>query len=88
MTLKLSLVFNVMFLGSFSALFQTVSSNGKFLNFLVRILIRKDNTDNKFLKRNFIQRNKKERGRKDKVLQILVQFAGTYLRKCPGNKVL
>ena len=26
--------------------------------------------------------------KKDKVLQILVQFAGTYLRECPGNKVL
>ena len=34
----------------------------------------------------FNKRNKKERDRKDKVLQILVQFAGTYLRECPGKK--
>ena len=27
-----------------------------------------------------------ESDRKDKVLQILVQFAGTYLRKFPVNK--
>ena len=26
--------------------------------------------------------------KKDKVLQILVQFAVTYLSECPGNKVL
>ena len=30
----------------------------------------------------------KERDRKDKVLQIFVQFAGTYPRECPENKVL
>ena len=73
MTLKPSLVFNwVMFLGGFSVYSLTVSSNGKFHSFLFRILIQKDNTDNKFLKRNFIQRNKKERDRKDKVLKILV----------------
>ena len=62
--------------------------NSKFRSFLVRILTRKDNTDNKFLKSNFIQRNQKERDRKDKVLQIFVQFAGIYLKECPGNKVL
>ena len=39
-------------------------------------------------KQNSYKRNKEERDRKDKVLQILVQFAGTYLRECPGNKVL
>ena len=39
------------------------------------------------LKRNFIQKikNKKEKDRKDDGLQILVQFAGTYLRECLGN---
>ena len=50
-TLKPNLVFNwVMFLGSFSApltVIQTVSLNSKFRSFLVRTLIRKDNTDNK-----------------------------------------
>ena len=55
--------------------------NSKFRSFLVRTLIRKDNTDNKvFLKEILYKRNKKERDRKDIVLQILVQFAGTYLR--------
>ena len=34
------------------------------------------------------KRNEKERDRKDKVLQILVQFAGTYLGECPGKKVI
>ena len=76
---KPSLVFNwVMFLGGFSVLLtviQTVNLNNKSPSFLVWILVRKDNTDNKVFKRNFIQRNKKERDRKDKVLQIFVQFA-------------
>ena len=74
-TLKPSLVFNwVMFLGGFSVPFtaiQTVSLNSKFRSLIVRILVRKDKTQTiKFLKGNFIQRNKKGRGRKDKVLQI------------------
>ena len=44
MTLKPNLVSNwVIFLGGFSV---TVSSNGKFRCFLIRILIQKDNTDN------------------------------------------
>ena len=34
-------------------------------------MVRKDNTDNKFLKRNFYTK-KQEKDRKDKVLQILV----------------
>ena len=34
------------------------------------------------------KRNEKERDRKDKVLQILVQFARTYQRECLGKKVL
>ena len=45
--------------------------NGKFRSFLVRILIQKDNTDNKVLKRNFIQK-KQEKDRKDKASQTLV----------------
>ena len=49
---------------------QTVNLNSQFRSFLVRILIRKDNTNNKVFKRKFIQRNKKEKDRKDKVLQI------------------
>ena len=40
----------------------------------------------KFVKRNFIQNKKKEKDRKDKVLQILVQFVGTYLRENPGKE--
>ena len=38
-----------------------VSLNSKFRSFLVRILIQKDNTDNKVFETNFIQRNKKEK---------------------------
>ena len=57
MTLKTSLVFNwVMFLGGFSVpltVIQTVNLNSKFHSFLVRILVRKDNTDNKIFKREF-----------------------------------
>ena len=55
-----------------------VSLNSKFRSFLVQILVRKDNTDNKvfFLKEILYKRNKKEKDRKDKVLQMLVQFAG------------
>ena len=37
-----------MFLAGFSVPFQTVSLNSKFRSFQVRILIRKDNTDNIF----------------------------------------
>ena len=33
--------------GGFSVQYKTVNSNGKFRSFLVRILIRKDNTDSK-----------------------------------------
>ena len=36
--------------------------NGKFCSFLIRILIQKDNTDNKDFKNEFI--HKKQRGRK------------------------
>ena len=43
---------------------QTVSSNGKFRSFLVRILIRKDNTDNTNFKRNFIQKKQGRKGEK------------------------
>ena len=43
-----------MFLGDFSvplnSKFKTVSLNSKFRSFKVRILIQKDNTDNKVLK--------------------------------------
>ena len=68
-----------------------VSSSSKFYSFLVRIQIQKDNTENKVFKKEFYTketRKKKKGDRKDKGLQILVQFAGTYLRECPGNKVL
>ena len=68
---------------------QKVNLDSKFRSFLVWILIQKDNKDNKVFEKEFYTRkNKKERDRKDKVLQIIVQFAGTYLRKCLGNKVL
>ena len=45
-----------MFLGSFSVLLtviQTVNLNSKFHSFLVRILIQKNNSDNKVFKREF-----------------------------------
>ena len=67
---------------NFKRLVQTVSSNGKFRIFLVRILIRKYYTDNKVFKKEFhTKETRKEEIKKDKVLQILVQFAGTYLRE-------
>ena len=46
-----------------------VSLNSKFRSFLVRILIRKDNTDNKVFKRDFYtkEKNEKERNRIDKM---------------------
>ena len=71
------------------AVIQTISSNGKFHSFLVRILVRKDNTDNKVFLREFYTKEtkKKKKERDRKVLQILVQFARTYLTECPGNKV-
>ena len=53
-----------------------MSFNSKFHSFQVWILIWKDNTDNKVFKGNFIQRNKKERDRKDNVLQILSTICG------------
>ena len=74
-----------MFLGGFSVPL-TLNLNSKFRSFLVRILSRKDNTDNKVFKRNFIQRIKKERDRKDKVLQIIVQFAGNLSERVSGKQ--
>ena len=89
-TLKPSLVFNwVMFLGGFSVLLtviQTVNLNSKFRSFLVRILIRKDNTDNKVFKREFYTKKAKERDRKNKVLQIFVQFAGNLSERVSGKQ--
>ena len=82
-TLKLSLEFNkVMFLGSFSGsltVIQAVNLSRKFRSLQVRILVRKNNTDNKVFKRNFIQRNKKERNRKDKALQIFCTICGKHI---------
>ena len=57
MTLKPSLVFNwVMFLGAFNVqltVIQTVNLNSEFHSFLVRILVRKDNSDDKVFKKEF-----------------------------------
>ena len=54
MSLNPNLVLNWMMLfGGFSVQYKTVSSNCKFRCFLIRILIRKDNTDNKVFKREF-----------------------------------
>ena len=65
MTLELNLVFNwVIFLRDFNVQFQTSSNsmfNGKFCSFLVRVRIQKDNTDCKFLKRNFIQKKQEKK---------------------------
>ena len=61
-----------MFLAGFSVplmVIQTVNLNSKFRSFLVRILVQEDNTENKVLKMNFIQK-KQERDWKDKVQQI------------------
>ncbi len=66
MTLKPSLVFNwVMFLGSFSVpltVIQTVNLNSKFRSFLVWMLIRNDNTDNKAFKKEFFTKETKKKG--------------------------
>ena len=51
-----------MFLGGFRVQFQMVSLNCKFRCFLVRILIRKDNTDNEFFKRNFYSKQTRKKG--------------------------
>ena len=37
--------------------------NGKFRSFLIRILIQKDNTDNKIFKMNFIQKKQERKER-------------------------
>ena len=55
-----------MFLGGFLC----VILYSKFSSFLVRILIQIDNTNNKVLETKFIQRNKKKKDGKNKVLQI------------------
>ena len=82
MALKPSLVFNwVMFL-------RCEILNGKFCSFLVRKLIRKNNTDNKVFKKEFNTKETRKKGIEKEVLQILVQFAETYLRECPKNLVL
>ncbi len=67
---------------------QTVNSNSKFRSFLVRILIRKDNTDNKVFKREFYTKETRKKGIEKINLQNLVKFTGTYLRECPIKKVL
>ena len=80
-----SLEFNwVMFLGGFSVpltVIQTVNLNSKVHSFLVWILIWKDNIDNKVFKRN-----KKERDRKDKVLQFFIQFVGNLFERVSGKE--
>ena len=58
-----------------------VSLNSKFCSFLVRILIRKDNTDNKVFKREFYTKESRKKGiEKIKYCKFLVQFAGAYQR--------
>ena len=74
MTLKPSLVFNWAMFFRGTKLIQTVNLNNKFSSFLVRILVRKDNTYNKVLKGNFIQRNLFIE--KMKCCKFLVQLAG------------
>ena len=87
--LKPSLVFNwVKFLGVFSApltVIQTISLYSKFSSFLVQILIRKDNKDNKVFKWNLIQKEQ-ERKEKDKVWQLFVQFAGNLSERVSGKQ--
>ena len=46
--------------------------NVKFSSFLVWILIQKDDTDNKVLEKNFIQKKQERKDGKNKALQILV----------------
>ena len=41
---------------------ETVSSNSKFCNFLVRVLIQKDNVDNKVFKKEFYTKEIRKNG--------------------------
>ena len=60
-----------------------------FRGFLVRILIRKDNTVNKVLKKEFYTKETKKKGiEKIKCCKFLYNLQETYLRECSGNKVL
>ena len=80
-----------MFLGDFNVplmVIQIVSLNSKLHSFLVRILVRKDNTDNKPFKREFHTKETRKKGiEKIKCCKFLVQLARN-LFECPGNKVL
>ena len=58
MTLKPNLVFNWVC----SKGLLCIILNGKFCSLLVRILIQKDNTDNKVLESNFIQKKQDRKG--------------------------
>ena len=64
-----------------------MSLNSKFCSFLIRILIRKDNTDNKVFKRQFYTKEMRKKGiEKIKCCKFFVQFTGTFLKECLGNK--
>ena len=60
--------------------------NNKFRSFQVRRLIQKDNTDNKVLERNFIQKKQERKDGKDKALQILVKFARLIWERVSGKQ--
>ena len=62
--------------------------NSKFFTFLVRILIQKDNTDNKVLEINFIQRNKVEKMERIKRCKFWCNLRDLSERRCTENKVL
>ena len=90
-TLKPCLVFNwVMLLGGFSVpltVIQTVNLNSKFCSFQVRILIRKDNTDNKVCKKECYTKETRQKGiEKIKCCKFLVQFAGNLSERVSGKQ--
>ena len=63
-----------------------VSLNSKSCSFLVRILIQKDNTDNKVFKKEFYTKETRKKGIEKIVLQILVQFVGTISWRVSGKQ--
>ena len=75
-----------MFLVGFNG-YSNCNSNSKFRSFLVRILVRKDNTDIKVFKRELYTKEIRKKGiEKIRVLQILVQFVGNLSESVSGKQ--
>ena len=62
---------------------QTVNLNSKFRSFLVRVLVRKDNTDNKVLKKEFYTKKESD---EDKVLQIFSTICRNLSERVSGKQ--